>query len=88
MKKNTLLLVLFTTLSFTSCKVHTHEFGEWKTSKVATCLSEGEEKRTCECGESETKKTEKYDVKEIKNDVALIKCVADMDSSFIDFVIS
>ena len=59
MKKNTLLLVLFTTLSFTSCKAHTHEFGEWKTSKVATCLSEGEEKRTCECGESETKKIEK-----------------------------
>ena len=35
----------------------------------------------------ETKSTEKYDVEEIKNDVALIKCVADMDSSFIDFVI-
>ena len=35
----------------------------------------------------ETKSTEKYDVEEIKSDVALIKCVADMDSSFIDFVI-
>ena len=33
----------------------------------------------------ETKKTEKYDVQEIKKDVALIKCVADMDSSFINF---
>ena len=35
----------------------------------------------------ETKSTEKYDVSEIKKDVAVIKCVADMDSSFIDFVI-
>lgn len=35
----------------------------------------------------ETKSTEKYDVEEIKSDVALIKCVTDMDSSFIDFVI-
>ena len=35
----------------------------------------------------ETKNTEKYDVEEIKSDVALIKCVADMDSSFIDFAI-
>ena len=35
----------------------------------------------------ETKSTEKYDVEEIKSDVALIKCVVDMDSSFIDFVI-
>lgn len=35
----------------------------------------------------ETKNTEKYDVEEIKKDVALIKCVVDMDSSFIDFII-
>ena len=35
----------------------------------------------------ETKSTEKYDVEEIKSDVALIKCVVDMDSSFIEFVI-
>lgn len=35
----------------------------------------------------ETKKSEKYIVNEIKKDVALIKCVVDMDSSYIDFVI-
>lgn len=35
----------------------------------------------------ETKKSEKYNVNEIKKDVALIKCVVDMDSSYIDFVI-
>lgn len=35
----------------------------------------------------ETKNSEKYIVNEIKNDVALIKCVVDMDSSYIDFAI-
>lgn len=30
---------------------------------------------------------EKYDVKKIDKDVALIKCVADMDSSYLDFVV-
>lgn len=35
----------------------------------------------------ETKNTVKYIVNEIKKDVALIKCVVDMDSSYIDFVI-
>lgn len=35
----------------------------------------------------ETKNTEKYTVNKIKKDVALIKCVVDMDSSYIDFVV-
>ena len=35
----------------------------------------------------ETKNTETYDVSDIKKDVALIKCVADMDSTLMDFVI-
>lgn len=35
----------------------------------------------------ETKNTEKYIVDKIKKDVALIKCVVDMDSSYIDFVV-
>lgn len=34
----------------------------------------------------ETKNSEKYDVKDIKKDVALIKCVVDMDSSYLDFI--
>lgn len=35
----------------------------------------------------DAKNTEKYEVQEIKKDVALIKCVVDMDSTFIDFVV-
>ena len=35
----------------------------------------------------EAKKSEKYEVKEINKDVAIIKCVADMDSTLIDFVV-
>ena len=35
----------------------------------------------------EAKKSEKYEVKEINKDVAVIKCVADMDSTLIDFVV-
>ena len=35
----------------------------------------------------ETKNTETYDVSDIKKDVALIKCVADMDSTLMEFVI-
>lgn len=35
----------------------------------------------------ETKNTEKYIVGKIKKDVALIKCVVDMDSSYIDFMV-
>ncbi len=34
---------------------HTHAFGEWALSKAATCAVKGEEKRTCTCGESETR---------------------------------
>ena len=32
---------------------HTHVFGEWKTTKNATCSAQGEETRVCICGEKE-----------------------------------
>ena len=32
---------------------HSHEWGEWKTSVLATCTTEGQEKRLCACGEVE-----------------------------------
>lgn len=32
---------------------HTHEWGEWRTSILATCTTEGQEKRLCSCGEVE-----------------------------------
>ena len=34
---------------------HTHAFGEWETVTAATCIAKGEEKRTCTCGEIETR---------------------------------
>lgn len=35
---------------------HTHEFGRWRTVKIATCVTEGEEERECrECGETESR---------------------------------
>lgn len=34
---------------------HTHVFGEWHTTKEASCAEMGEEARLCACGEKETK---------------------------------
>ena len=34
---------------------HTHAWSEWSVSAAATCATKGEEKRTCTCGESETR---------------------------------
>ena len=34
---------------------HTHAFGEWVTTKEATCSDEGEMERSCDCGEKENK---------------------------------
>ena len=33
---------------------HVHAFGDWTTVKDATCTGQGEQQRTCECGEAET----------------------------------
>ena len=38
---------------------HEHEFGNWKTVKVATCSEEGSMKCECSCGEVETSILEK-----------------------------
>ncbi len=33
---------------------HTHSFGEWETTKAATCTAEGSKERYCSCGEKQT----------------------------------
>ena len=33
---------------------HVHAFGDWTTVKDATCTENGEQQRTCDCGETET----------------------------------
>ena len=41
--------------SINGAETHEHSFGEWTTTKEATCTEKGEETRSCECGESETR---------------------------------
>ncbi len=36
-----------------------HRFGDWEVTKEATCIEKGEETRTCACGETETRATDK-----------------------------
>lgn len=36
-----------------------HSFGAWTVTKAATCTAEGVETRTCSCGATETRKTDK-----------------------------
>ena len=64
MKKFLLSIIAIVTLTcifaFAGCEEpHEHEFGEWKTTKEATCTAEGEAERTCDCGEKETKPIQK-----------------------------
>ena len=37
------------------CTDHTHAFGAWTVTTPATCTASGAEKRTCACGETETR---------------------------------
>ena len=37
------------------CTDHTHAFGVWTVTTPATCTASGAEKRTCACGETETR---------------------------------
>ena len=47
---------------------HSHSFGSWTVTTIATCHKEGEETRICSCGEKETRNisklayVEKFDV--------------------------
>ena len=52
----TLILVLvlsFAPFMLAGCS-HKHNFGEWYVTKSATCTSEGEKSKKCECGHIET----------------------------------
>ena len=50
------LLLIISTLY--SCG-HEHSYSDWSVKTEATCSSEGEETRECECGETETRAIEK-----------------------------
>ena len=47
---------------------HVHAFGEWEVVKEPTTSEEGEEKRVCECGESETRNIPKIEIEENLNE--------------------
>ena len=34
---------------------HKHKYGDWATTKPATCLEAGEQERVCDCGDKQTK---------------------------------
>ena len=47
------LSIVVCMLLLTSCG-HRHAFGEWTVTKERTCTEDGEQMRTCSCGETET----------------------------------
>ena len=62
-----IILVLALSCIFASCDdnksdtpstpenpTHTHAYGEWETTKKATCTAEGSKERYCSCGEKQT----------------------------------
>jgi len=57
MKNKSLIALLLVVVAFTcllgACS-HTHEFGNWVVTKQATCTEDGQQTRTCKCGEKET----------------------------------
>ena len=55
------LIVLLSGQNDNNGDTHTHNFGNWTITKNATCKDEGEETRSCECGETETRKIDKID---------------------------
>ena len=54
MKKHLLIVLalIVMVLSFSSC-AHEHAWSEWTVTTEATCTADGEQTRTCECGETE-----------------------------------
>ena len=70
-----LCLVLFT---LTSCNIgHVHTYGEWVTTKEATCLEVGVKQRTCECGYEEVEFINKVAHIEVIDEAVLATCDED-----------
>ena len=53
-KVSVLLTVVAFLLCMTACNSHEHRFGEWFTTKNATCTEDGVKTRYCSCGEKQT----------------------------------
>lgn len=46
-------LIIALLLCLTAC--HSHKYGEWTTTKAPSCEQDGEQERSCSCGEIETR---------------------------------
>ena len=55
---------------------HEHSFGEWKTTKSSTCVNNGEQTRTCECGAKETKTVAALGHVKVKDAAKAATCTA------------
>ncbi len=55
---------------------HEHSFGEWKTTKSSTCINNGEQTRTCECGAKETKTVAALGHAKVKDAAKAATCTA------------
>ena len=53
---------------------HSHNYGQWQISKPVTCLEDGEEKRTCECGAIETRTIDKMAHTEVIDNAVAPTC--------------
>ena len=57
-------------------EIHFHSYGEWETTRKATCSREGEEIRVCACGEKETRYTDyDYDNHNYKSEKISASCL-------------
>ena len=51
-----LFLLIPCTMILSACSAsHTHQFSEWNVITAATCTTEGQEERSCSCGETNTR---------------------------------
>ena len=80
MNKKSFLVILLCLVLFTlaSCNLgHVHTYGEWVTTKEATCLEVGIKQRICECGYAEVDFINKTAHIEVIDDAVLATCEED-----------
>ena len=63
-------------------QAHEHAFGEWTTTREATCTEDGSRERVCECGEKETEVIAALGHDFVNGECS--HCDAEMDAAFED----
>lgn len=80
----TFLILIFVMLFLAACEEpqeHVHEFGNWDTTKKATCAEEGLKVRYCSCGEEQTKNISKKDHYYVNGVCSRCGMIADEESN-------